>query len=152
MSGFVTFGLRPRSQSNRNSYVYSNWMTKGLHRYYGNHDLHFITCSCYHRQPQLSTPECGNLFLSILEQARQKYRFVVHGYVIMPDHFHLLMTEPEVGDPSVVMKVVKERYSRKLRTEGARPRPSGKPPFSGIHHKRGVMGRTYKWRLEGESW
>jgi hypothetical protein len=31
-------------------------MTKGLHRYYGNHDLHFITCSCYHRQPQLDTP------------------------------------------------------------------------------------------------
>jgi len=29
------------------------------------------------------------------------------------------MTEPEVGDPSVVMKVLKERFTRKLRTEGA---------------------------------
>jgi len=37
----------------------------------------------------------------------------------MPEHFHLLMAEPEVGDPSVVMKVVKERYTRKLRTECA---------------------------------
>jgi hypothetical protein len=36
-------------------------MTKGLHRYYGNHDLHFITCSCYHRQPQLDPPERRNL-------------------------------------------------------------------------------------------
>jgi putative transposase len=44
---------------------------------------------------------------------------VVHGYVVMPEHFHLLITEPEVGDPSVVMKVVKERFTRKLRTEGA---------------------------------
>jgi len=24
----------------------------------------------------------------------------------MPEHFHLLITEPEVGDPSVVMKSV----------------------------------------------
>lgn len=30
----------------------------------------------------------------------------------MPEHFHLLITEPEVGNPSVVMKVVKERFSR----------------------------------------
>ncbi|MGA2459102.1 MAG: transposase [Terriglobales bacterium] len=94
-------------------------MTKGLHRYYGSQHLHFITCSCYHRQPQLGTPERRDLFLQILEETRQKYRFVVHGYVIMPEHFHLLMTEPEVGDPSVVMKVLKERFTRKLRTEGA---------------------------------
>jgi len=93
-------------------------MTKGLHRYYGSHDLHFITCSCYHRQPQLGTAERRDLFLSILEEARHKYRFVVHGYVIMPEHFHLLITEPEEGDPSVVMKVLKERYTRKLRTKG----------------------------------
>ncbi len=37
----------------------------------------------------------------------------------MPEHFHLLITEPEIGDPSVVMKVLKERFTRKLRTEGA---------------------------------
>jgi hypothetical protein len=36
-------------------------MTTGLHRYYGNHDLHFITCSCYHRQPQLGKPERRNV-------------------------------------------------------------------------------------------
>ena len=89
-------------------------MTKGLHRYYGSHDLHFITCSCYHRQPHLGTPDRRDLFLSILEQARRKYRFVVHGYVVMPEHFHLLMTEPESGDPSVVMKVIKERFSRRV--------------------------------------
>ena len=32
----------------------------------------------------------------------------------MPEHFHLLITEPEVGDPSVVMKVVKQRFARRL--------------------------------------
>jgi putative transposase len=89
-------------------------MPRGLHRYYGSHDLHFITCSCYHRQPQLGTAERRDSFLGILEETRQKYRFVIHGYVIMPEHFHLLVTEPEVGDPSVVMKVIKERFSRRM--------------------------------------
>ena len=59
-------------------------------------------------------PKRRDLFLTILEETRRKYRFVVHGYVVMPEHFHLLITEPEVGDPSVVMKVVKHRFARRL--------------------------------------
>ena len=89
-------------------------MTKGLHRYYGTSDLHFITCSCYRRHPLLNTTQRRNLFLEILEETRRKYRFVIHGYVVMPEHFHLRMTEPEIADPSVVMKVVKERFARQL--------------------------------------
>jgi putative transposase len=89
-------------------------VTKGLVRYYGTEDLHFITCSCYRRQPKLSTSKRRDLFLKIFEETRRKYRFVVHGYVVMPEHFHLLITEPEVGDPSVVMKVVKQRFARRL--------------------------------------
>jgi hypothetical protein len=54
-------------------------------------------------------------FLKIVEETRQRHRFVVYGYVIMPEHFHLLISEPERGDPSVVMKVVKHRFACKLR-------------------------------------
>jgi putative transposase len=71
-------------------------VTKGLIRYYGTQHLHFITCSCYRRQPRLHTVWRRNLFLKILEQSRRKYRFVVHAYVVMPEHFHLLITEPEI--------------------------------------------------------
>jgi len=49
---------------------------------------------------------------AVATAASRKYRFVVHGYVVKPKHFHLLITEPEVGDPSVVMKVVKQRFAR----------------------------------------
>ena len=93
---------------------YSDGVTKGLARYYGSGHLHFITSSCYRRQPKLHTPRRRDLFLRILEEARRKYRFVVHGYVVRPEHFHLLMSEPEVGDPSVVMKVIKQRFARHL--------------------------------------
>ncbi|HEX8816553.1 MAG TPA: transposase [Terriglobales bacterium] len=89
-------------------------MTAGLVRYYGTRHLHFITCSCYHRKPRLHDAARYDLLLTILEEARQKYHFVVHGYVLMPEHFHLLITEPELGNPSVVMKVVKERFTLQL--------------------------------------
>ena len=84
-------------------------MPSGLHRSYGAHHLHFITCSCYRRLPFLGTANARDRFLAILEQTRQRYRFVVVGYVVMPEHIHLLITEPEVGTPSTVMQVVKQR-------------------------------------------
>ena len=58
-----------------------------------------------------------------MERARQKYRFVVVGYVVMPEHFHLLITEPEVGNPSVAMKVVKERFTKLLHHGGMQTGP-----------------------------
>jgi putative transposase len=98
-------------------------MTRDLERWYGGHDLHFITCSCYQRRPELSSDKRRDLFLRVLERARQKYRFVVLGYVVMPEHFHLLVTEPEVQNLSVVMKVVKERFTRLLHGGGMRTNP-----------------------------
>jgi putative transposase len=32
----------------------------------------------------------------------------------MPEHFHLLISEPEIADPSTVMKVLKMRFARKV--------------------------------------
>ncbi len=89
-------------------------MPRGLHRTYGAHHLHFITSSCYQRLPALGTAQSRDQFLSILEQTRERYRFVVVGYVVMPEHFHLLITEPEIGTPSTVMQVLKQRTARQL--------------------------------------
>ena len=85
-------------------------MPTRLKRYYGAQDLHFITCSCYHRLPILGSARRRDSFLQILEQTRQQYQFVVYGYVVMPEHFHLLISEP-----SVVMKVLKQRFAHRLR-------------------------------------
>jgi putative transposase len=89
-------------------------MPAGLHRTYGAHHLHFITCSCYRRLPFLGAARSRDCFLSILEQTRQRYRFVVVGYVVMPEHFHLLITEPEIGTPSTAMQVLKQRTAHAL--------------------------------------
>jgi putative transposase len=100
----------------------------GLTRYYGSQDLHFITCSCYQRRPWLGTPARRTLFLKILEQTRIAYEFVVVGYVVMPEHFHLLISEPEKGDPSEVMQVLKQRFARQVLTQVRRnARPDAGP-------------------------
>ena len=89
-------------------------MPSGLHRTYGTHHLHFITGSCYRRLPLLSSARARDRFLSILEQTRVRYRFVVVGYVVMPEHVHLLVSEPEIGNPSTAMQVLRQRTARAL--------------------------------------
>jgi len=54
-------------------------MPWNLKRYYGSGDLHFITCSCYRRQPLLGTVRRCDLFPTVLEQVRRRYQFVVVG-------------------------------------------------------------------------
>jgi putative transposase len=83
-------------------------------RYYGTRHLHFITCSCYRRQPWLGRPQRRDLLLQVLEQVRQRYRFVVVGYVVMPDHIHFLISEPGKGNPSRVMQAVKQGFARRV--------------------------------------
>jgi REP-associated tyrosine transposase len=89
-------------------------MPKGLKRYYGQDHLHFLTCSCYHRQSWLASAHRRDLFIQILEEVRQRFGFVVVGYVVMPEHIHLLISEPGRGTPSTVMQVLKQRYARRV--------------------------------------
>jgi putative transposase len=72
-------------------------MTRGLIRYQQARQFHFITFSCYHRLPYIGRADARDLFESGLERMRRKYEFVVAGYVVMPEHVHLLVSEPRVG-------------------------------------------------------
>ena len=89
-------------------------MPTRLHRYYGAGYLHFITTSCFQRRPLLASARNRGLFLQVLEQVRRCYHFVVVGYVVMPEHVHLLLSEPERASPSVVMQALKQSFAHKL--------------------------------------
>ena len=90
-------------------------MPAGLKRYYGHGDLHFLTFSCYQRLPLLGTARARSLFVETLGKIRERYGFLLVGYVVMPEHVHLLISEPSQGTPSIVLKVLKQRVSRELR-------------------------------------
>ena len=98
-------------------------MPWGLKRYYGTGSLHFITWSCYRRRPLLRNPARRDLLLTALESMRVRYRFAVIGYVVMPEHVHLLISEPlisepMIGDPSKIIQAVKLSVSRRLAIGG----------------------------------
>ncbi len=89
-------------------------MPEGLKRYQEAEDFHFITFSCYQRRPFLGNPESRNAFEAVFEETRRKYALAVVGYVVMPEHVHLLVDEPASGPLSVALQVLKQRTSRKI--------------------------------------
>ena len=91
-------------------------MTQGLHRFYGGRDLHFLTFSCNQRRPLLDRAHRRDLLLQILERVRRRYRLVVLGYVVMPEHVHLLVSEPQKETLSTAIQALKLGFVRSLRT------------------------------------
>jgi putative transposase len=60
---------------------------------------------------------------------RAEHRFVVLGYVVMPEHFHLLVSEPQVGTPSTAMQSVKQRFAQRVVSRHRQRRPAGTRPL-----------------------
>ena len=89
-------------------------MPWALRRYQHTGDLHFLTFSCYRGQQKLGTPSSRVLFESSLEKTRVRYKFNVLGYVVMPEHIHLLVTEPEEEPLAKAMQALKQSVSRQL--------------------------------------
>jgi putative transposase len=50
----------------------------------------------------------------MLDQVRRKKRLSLLGYVIMPEHVHLLVSEPEEGNLSVTVQILKQQAARTL--------------------------------------
>ena len=94
--------------------TYASSVPRQLKRYYGRGDFHFVTFSCYRRLPLLGSARRRDLFLSALERVRKQYRFAVLGYVVMPEHVHLLVSEPQEKNLSVVIKALKQGIARRL--------------------------------------
>jgi putative transposase len=91
-------------------------------RYQNQRCLHFITFSCYRRMKLLDDPNARDLFEHELERVRVWYGCYITAYVVMPEHVHLLIGEPGRKKLSVVIQMLKQITSRRLR-------PSGLPHF-----------------------
>jgi putative transposase len=86
----------------------------GLKRYHHSGQKHFITFTCLHRQPLLRSNRAKHLVEVALERVRKKYGMRVYAYVVMPEHVHLLVSEPEHDPLAVAIKSLKQGVSRRL--------------------------------------
>jgi putative transposase len=82
-------------------------MASQLERYQEAGDLHFVTFSCWRRLGYLETPLLRELFEGALERTRAEYYFEVIGYVVMPEHVHLLVSEPRKKLLAVALQALK---------------------------------------------
>ena len=63
----------------------------------------------------LTRPKAYRVFELQLETVRGRYGFVVGGYVLMPEHVHLFVGESQVSSLAVVLQVLKQQTSRRLK-------------------------------------
>ena len=56
------------------------------------HGTYFITASAYMKQNLLQSERMANLFLELLCSYRKQQKYFLHEFVVMPNHFHLLVT------------------------------------------------------------
>src|ERR1700759_4055592 len=89
-------------------------MAKGQRREYGKGELHFITSVCFRRQRKLEAEKHRALFLQLLEQIEHKFGFEVRGVALLPDRFHLLMTEPAKDTADHAIEMLRHRYGRRF--------------------------------------
>jgi putative transposase len=84
-----------------------------LKRFQQTAQTHFVTFCCFHRHHNLDGAAAKRAFEAALERVRRSYRLYVYGYVIMPEHVHLLLSEPERGFLADAIKSLKQGVARR---------------------------------------
>jgi len=78
-----------------------------------NH-LHFITASTYRRARLFDSPRFRTRFIETLDHLRDEFSFRLVGYVLMPEHFHLLVSPNKAHSPSRIVGSLKQRTARHI--------------------------------------
>jgi len=89
-------------------------MPWGLTRCHHSGQSHFVTFCCYHRRPLFTTDASRRIFESALERVRRSFGLHVYRYVVMPEHVHLLLSEPQQDTLADALKSLKQGVSRRL--------------------------------------
>jgi putative transposase len=88
-------------------------MTQGLKRYQFTGNQYFVTFTGNCRQPYLASIAARSRFEEALERARLRYGFCVPGYVAMPEHVRLLVSEPRIGSLAKAIHALKLPVSKR---------------------------------------
>ena len=77
---------------------------------------HFVTYSCRHRLPLLSSDRSRGWVVDAVRTARAALHFKVWAYVIMPEHVHLLIYPPKSQKVETILAAIKRPVSRRAKT------------------------------------
>jgi putative transposase len=94
-------------------------MPWALKRFQESGQLHFLTFSCYKRRANFGNAPSRSTFESSLERVRQHHGLCVYAYVVMPEHVHMLVNEPDRGTLAQTMQSLKQSVARTLALRAA---------------------------------
>ena len=89
-------------------------MPWGLQRFHESAQTHFVTFTCFHRRILLTETAAIRTVECALERVRHSFGLHIYGYVVMPEHVHLLVSEPKRDTLAVAIKSLKQGVSRRL--------------------------------------
>ncbi|MCC7144809.1 MAG: transposase [Phycisphaeraceae bacterium] len=88
-----------------------------LHRIEHPGHARYLTCSCYQRLPLLGNDRIKDALAAQLELTHRELRFNLFAWVLMPEHFHLLI---QTGQPTLsvgdILRRLKMRFARRVLT------------------------------------
>jgi REP element-mobilizing transposase RayT/catechol 2,3-dioxygenase-like lactoylglutathione lyase family enzyme len=85
------------------------------HRGNTGYSCYFITASTFQKQNILQSDRMAGLFVDVLLHYRQKQKYLQHEFVVMPDHFHLLITPLQSLERA--MQLIKGGFSFRAKRE-----------------------------------
>jgi len=77
----------------------------------------FVTANCYQKQPLFRNRERAELLLDVFRTNREKGRFLLHEFVIMEDHFHVILTPAEDVSLEKAIQFIKGGFSFRVKKE-----------------------------------
>ncbi|MGH7867595.1 MAG: REP-associated tyrosine transposase [Candidatus Dormibacteraceae bacterium] len=83
-------------------------------RYFAPGESQFITASTYRRVPLFRSPRFCREFVAALQSVRSELKFQLVGWVLMPDHFHLLIWPEAAQSTSKIVQQLKQRPAARI--------------------------------------
>ncbi len=74
----------------------------------------FVTFSCYHRYQLLTSTDDIRTVLSVLSTVREKHKMHILGYVIMPEHVHLVIVPSDGAKLGTLIGEMKSLSARAI--------------------------------------
>jgi REP-associated tyrosine transposase len=80
------------------------------HRGTTTESTYFVTANVLERKTLFHVEKIASLFVEVMLDYRTKKKYLLHEFVVMPDHFHLLIT-PEGITLERAMQLIKGGFS-----------------------------------------
>jgi putative transposase len=97
-----------------------NYSVSKLKRYDIENHVYFVTAKTLNNKPIFLNHVYAELFVKNLFHCRERYGFLLLGFVLMPDHFHALIMPKKCFTISSVVQKIKSLFAYKLRDLGVK--------------------------------